>query len=85
MTIALWVLIGVIAGLLSRVAMPLAADHGNRVAATVGVCSAIAGGTLAITWTHAQLGEIDPVSVGVALVSALYILFAYRCLALRQG
>ena len=83
MIIVLWVIIGAITGLLSRIAMPVAADRGNMVAAAVGISSAIAGGLAGTAWARASLLEINSVAFGAALVSALYVLFAYRCLALR--
>jgi hypothetical protein len=49
MVIALWVVIGAMSGLLSRLAMPVPA-----------------------------------LTIGAALISALYTLFAYRCVALRR-
>jgi uncharacterized membrane protein YeaQ/YmgE (transglycosylase-associated protein family) len=82
-TIAVWIVIGAVVGLLSRIVMPVLGDRGNLMAVIVGVCSACIGGAAATTFLGGDLIFLNAMSITWSLVAALYTLFAYRCLALR--
>jgi uncharacterized membrane protein YeaQ/YmgE (transglycosylase-associated protein family) len=82
-TIAAWIIVGLIVGVLARVVMPVPRDGGNLTAAIVGVCSACVGGGLAAMFFDGGLIQFNPYSVGWAAAAAMYSVFAYRCLAVR--
>jgi hypothetical protein len=42
------------------------------------------GGALAALFTHASLMTFDAFSTGAAAIAAMYVLFAYQCLEMRQ-
>lgn len=83
MTIVVWILIGAFAGVLSRIAMPIRNDAGNKTAILIGIGGALCGGLAAIFFTKGSLTTFDPYCAAWGAVGALYTLFAYRCLATR--
>lgn len=83
MTIVAWILLGSCAGVLSRIAMPIRNDAGNKTAILVGIGGALVGGLAAIFFTNGSLTTFDPYCATWGAVGALYTLFAYRCSATR--
>jgi hypothetical protein len=63
--------------------MPVPRDRGNADSVLVGLCSACLGGGVAAVFLGGGLIEVNLVSVAWAGIAALYMLFAYRCLAMR--
>jgi uncharacterized membrane protein YeaQ/YmgE (transglycosylase-associated protein family) len=84
LTFVAWTLIGVAAGLLDRLLMPVQRDGGNLAAICIGVFSACIGGVLATFFLGGSVIDLNSHSVGWALNAALYTLFAYRCLAMKR-
>jgi uncharacterized membrane protein YeaQ/YmgE (transglycosylase-associated protein family) len=83
MTIVIWIIVGALCGLLSRIAMPVANDSGNKLAAAVGVVGALVGGAITASVTKTDIIGLYPLSILWATSGALYSLFAYRCLEMR--
>lgn len=85
MTIVIWIIVGGFSGLLFRILMPVAKDHGNAVAAGVGAISAVVAGIATAVVTNTGVIYLNPLSIGWAVNGAFYALFAYRCLTLRSS
>jgi uncharacterized membrane protein YeaQ/YmgE (transglycosylase-associated protein family) len=84
-TIAIWIIVGVLSGLLFRALMPVPKDKGNALAAGVGVVSAVLAGTLSAIVTNTGVVALNSLSIGSATIGAMYVLFGYRCLAMRNN
>lgn len=79
-----WLVIGVVAGSLSRAVMPGPAAGGMRVAILIGVIGAFVGGFLGVYYPMDQPLGFNFYTCGLALIGSLYLLFAYRCIAMRS-
>jgi uncharacterized membrane protein YeaQ/YmgE (transglycosylase-associated protein family) len=82
-TIVIWIIVGALSGLLSRVVMPVPSDRGNATAIGVGVLAAVVGGTFGAILSNGGVIVLNSLSIGAAAIGALYTLFGYRCLAMR--
>lgn len=80
MSIALWVLIGLLAGLVSGVVV---SGFGPLEGAIIGVVGSIIGGWLYAELTKTALTSIDLTGLGMALVGAVLFLVVAR--GLTQG
>lgn len=83
MTIAAWIVTGIIAGLLSRLVMPIPRDGGNFPPVLVGVIAACLGGAVAAIYVGGGVIYFNAFSIAWALNAALYALFALRCYLTR--
>ena len=83
MTILGAVLIGASVALLIGWMMPVAQGRGFRRRIVVGVIAAVLGSVAATAWTNGSILKPDVPSALVALIGALYAVFANQCLALR--
>lgn len=72
MTIVAWILIGSFAGVLSRIAMPIRNDAGNKTAILIGSGGALFGGLAAIFFTKGSLTVFDPYCATRGAAGALY-------------
>ena len=79
-----WIVVGLIAGSLARVAMPGPAVGGMQVAMLIGLLGALTGGFLGTNFLVRTSAPIDIMSLMMALNGAIYSLFLYRCLAMRM-
>jgi uncharacterized membrane protein YeaQ/YmgE (transglycosylase-associated protein family) len=82
-TFAIWIIIGALSGLLSRIVMPVANDRGNAAAIAVGTVGAIIAGAAAAIFMSSGIIALDPLLIAYGIIGALYSLFGYRCLAVR--
>jgi hypothetical protein len=82
-TIVLWIIVGALLGLLSRIAMPIENDGGDARYTGVGVAVAVISGAIAAIGSDRSILLVNPLSIAWAANGALYILFGYRCLAMR--
>ncbi len=82
MYVLLWIAVGAAIGSIARSAMPGPPAGGMRVALVVGIASACVGGLVGsiVETRHSNLGGLSVVTAGIG---AMYVLFAYRCWALR--
>jgi uncharacterized membrane protein YeaQ/YmgE (transglycosylase-associated protein family) len=83
MTVVIWIIIGALAGLLSRVVMQVPNDRGNAVAVAVGIVGAFVAGAIAAVYMGSAVIAINPLLIACGTNGALYTLFGYRCLAMR--
>lgn len=84
MTFAIWIIVGALAGLLSRIVMPVSNDRGNAPAIAVGVGGAIIAGAAAAIFMSSGVIAFNPLLIACGTIGALYTLFGYRCLAVRE-
>jgi uncharacterized membrane protein YeaQ/YmgE (transglycosylase-associated protein family) len=84
MEVISWVMVGITAGSLARVAMPGPAAGGMRVAMLIGLLGAMTGGFLGTYFLVRTSAPIDIMSLMMALNGAIYPLFLYRCFAMRM-
>jgi uncharacterized membrane protein YeaQ/YmgE (transglycosylase-associated protein family) len=84
-TILAWILIGILLGLIARVAMPVPHDGGVLPPIIVGLSSAIAGGALATIFFYGELIKLNHYSVIWSVIASMYVLFTSRCLAMRAS
>jgi uncharacterized membrane protein YeaQ/YmgE (transglycosylase-associated protein family) len=76
-----WILVGLIAGIIANVIYPGPARGGAVGAIVLGILGAIIGGFLFQLFTgHDMVSGVDPVSIFVAVVGALALLFGYNAL-----
>lgn len=82
MFIASWIVIGLVFGLIARIAMPGPAAGGLPVAILIGVIGALIGGIVGATVV--EKGAVPFYFCALmAATGAMYPLFLYRCFALR--
>jgi uncharacterized membrane protein YeaQ/YmgE (transglycosylase-associated protein family) len=80
-----WLVIGVVTGSLARAVMPGPPGGGMRVAILIGLIGAFVGGFLGVIFPMDQLLSFNFYACGLALIGSLYLLFAYRCIAMRSS
>jgi uncharacterized membrane protein YeaQ/YmgE (transglycosylase-associated protein family) len=85
MTVLAWLLIGMMLGLLARAAMPVPRDSGKLPPIIVAMCSAIVGGGLSAIFLGGELMGFNRHSVTWATIVSMYVLFGFRCLAMRAS
>ena len=83
MGVVLWIVIGIAAGSVARLAMPGPKAGGIGVAIAVGVVAALIGGLIGSALPDGTSTAIDIRPVLIAINSTLIALFSYRCLAIR--
>jgi uncharacterized membrane protein YeaQ/YmgE (transglycosylase-associated protein family) len=83
MEIASWLIVGLAAGSMARVAMPGPAAGGMPVAILIGLVGALIGGSLGTTISPDTLAPYHLYAVATAAIGALVLLFVYRCVAMR--
>jgi uncharacterized membrane protein YeaQ/YmgE (transglycosylase-associated protein family) len=77
-------IIGIALGFISRFVMPVPMEDGDQANAIVGLLAGLASGSLATIWSHGRIWKIDSTAIAIAVIGVLYLLFAYRCLAMRR-
>jgi uncharacterized membrane protein YeaQ/YmgE (transglycosylase-associated protein family) len=82
-TVAAWILLGTMLGLVARAAMPVPHDGGKLPPVIAGVCTACLGGGLAVVFSIGGLLHFNPYSVAWAAIASMYALFAFRCFTMR--
>lgn len=82
MEIASWIVIGLVFGLMARIAMPGPAAGGKPVAILVGVSGAIIGGIVGAANFENGTAPVSN-SALMAVAGSMYPLFLYRCFAMR--
>jgi uncharacterized membrane protein YeaQ/YmgE (transglycosylase-associated protein family) len=82
MEILSWIVVGVVTGSLARAVMPGPPAGGMHVAILIGVIGASLGGSAGFLLTDKST-HFNFQALGWALNGSLYLLFAYRCLAMR--
>jgi uncharacterized membrane protein YeaQ/YmgE (transglycosylase-associated protein family) len=83
MEILSWIIVGIITGTMARTIMPGPAAGGIYVAILVGVLGAFIGGSVGTIFPADQAARFNFYALGLALIGSLYLLFAYRCIAMR--
>lgn len=78
MAILIWSLIGLLAGVLTRLIVP--GDHGLGTALSIifGVGGAVLGGLVTTVAGVGTLGTLEPLSILAAFLGALLLVLAYR-------
>ena len=84
MTIAFWLVLGLILGLLAPIGMPTPVNHGRIAAAIVGLTGALIGGAIGAFFTNTSLMVFSGISGGTAAIAGLCVLFTYQCLEMRR-
>jgi uncharacterized membrane protein YeaQ/YmgE (transglycosylase-associated protein family) len=83
MNIAFWIIVGLVAGSIARLAMPGPAAGGMRVAMLIGLVGAIFGGLLGTTISPNIAAPVNLYAAFLAAIGAMTLLFLYRCFAMR--
>ena len=83
MGILLWVVFGILAGLLARLVMPGPRAGGFAVALPLGVAGAVIGGMLGVMFGVGSAMEFRFASLLLAVTGSLLLLFSYRSFAMR--
>ena len=83
MGVVLWIVIGLVGGSVARLTMPGPSAGGIGVAMLIGAVAALIGGFVGNISTDGPPTSFDVRSLLLAIDSALIVLFAYRCLAMR--
>jgi uncharacterized membrane protein YeaQ/YmgE (transglycosylase-associated protein family) len=83
MGIFLWIVFGVLSGLVARLVMPGPAAGGILVAVLVGLSGAFLGGIGDSAMEGAWSPEMDARSLVMAGIGAIVLLFCYRSYAMR--
>ena len=83
MEILSWIVVGVITGSMARAVMPGPTAGGIYVANLVGILGAFIGGSVGTIFPVAQTVQFNFYALGLAVIGSLYLLFAYRCIAIR--
>ena len=78
-----WIVVGVVTGSMARAVMPGPAAGGMYVAILIGILGAFIGGSVATIFPADQSVQFNFYSLGLAVIGSLYLLFAYRCIAIR--
>ncbi len=82
MEILSWIIVGAFAGSIARAVMPGPPAGGIHVAILIGVLGAFVGGSAGPLLTDPST-HFNFEALGWALNGSLYLLFAYRCVAMR--
>jgi len=83
MEILSWIVVGVVTGSFARAVMPGPPAGGMYVAMLVGVIGAFVGGLGGTIFLTNESAPFNFQALGWALNGSLYLLFAYRCIAMR--
>jgi uncharacterized membrane protein YeaQ/YmgE (transglycosylase-associated protein family) len=78
-----WIIVGVVAGSIARLAMPGPAAGGMPVAILIGLVGAFIGGVVGTTISPETVTTVNRFSVLIAVDGAMILLFIYRCAAMR--
>ena len=82
--IAVWIVVGLIAGVLAKVAMPGSDPGGCLATVLIGVAGAFVGGwVLGLLGFSGSTGEISLGSIFTATVGAIVLLVVYRLITRR--
>jgi len=82
MGILIWIVLGLAAGSVARLVMPGPSAGGLAVAIPLGIAGAILGGLVGTLVGGTAMG-IDFLSLVIAVIGALSVLFSYRSYAMR--
>lgn len=85
MGIIIWFLIGAAAGSVAKLLMPGPNAGGMVVAIFVGMAGGLIGGLIGTFTTTEASTAFDVRSLLMAMIGTLFLLFSYRCLALRSN
>jgi uncharacterized membrane protein YeaQ/YmgE (transglycosylase-associated protein family) len=85
MEILSWIIVGLITGSMARAIMPGPAAGELRIAILIGIIGAFVGGSVGTIFPIDQSTQFNFYALLMATNGALYLLFAYRCLALRTA
>lgn len=83
MTIFVATAIGAIAAVIMGLMMPVKQDGGLKRRVIVGIVAAILGSVAASVWAGGNFLTLDARSSLIALIAAIYTLFAHQCIAVR--
>jgi uncharacterized membrane protein YeaQ/YmgE (transglycosylase-associated protein family) len=83
MDIAFWIIVGMAAGSMARIAMPGPAAGGMPVAILIGLVGAFIGGLLGTTVSPDAAASFNLYASFTAAIGAMILLFIYRCVAMR--
>jgi uncharacterized membrane protein YeaQ/YmgE (transglycosylase-associated protein family) len=78
-----WIIVGLVTGSMARITMPGPAAGGIKVAILIGLIGAFIGGIIGTTFFLEASAPAHLRAVLCAVIGALYLLFGYRCIALR--
>jgi uncharacterized membrane protein YeaQ/YmgE (transglycosylase-associated protein family) len=81
--ISSWIIVGLVAGSIARLAMPGPAAGGMPVAILIGLVGAFIGGVVGTTISPDTVTPVNRFSVLIAVDGAMFLLFIYRCVAMR--
>jgi uncharacterized membrane protein YeaQ/YmgE (transglycosylase-associated protein family) len=82
MEVLSWIFVGALAGSIARAVMPGPPAGGMHVAILIGVIGAVLAGSAGYLLLDAST-SFTFLALGWALNGSLYLLFAYRCIAMR--
>jgi uncharacterized membrane protein YeaQ/YmgE (transglycosylase-associated protein family) len=83
MDIASWIIVGLAAASMARLAMPGPAAGGMPVAISIGLVGAFIGGLLGTTISPDAAASFNLYASIMAAIGAMILLFIYRCVAMR--
>lgn len=78
MGIVIWIILGLVAGVIAKFLMPGKDPGGFVVTIVLGIVGAMLGGFIATQLGFGDVSGFDIRSVGIAVGGALLLLFAYR-------
>jgi uncharacterized membrane protein YeaQ/YmgE (transglycosylase-associated protein family) len=81
--VLLWVAFGIVAGIFAKVVMPGPNAGGMAVAIPLGVAGGLVGGALNTIFQSGAVAGFDFRSLMMAISGSLFLLFCYRCYAMR--
>lgn len=85
MEIFSWIIVGLITGSMARITMPGPAAGGMYVAILIGLVGAFIGGLLGTTFSVDTVVPFNLYALLMATNGATYLLFFYRCVAMRSA
>lgn len=86
MSIIVWVLLGLVAGVIAKALMPGKDPGGLIVTIIIGIAGALLGGVLWNLLTgNDSYGDFDLGGVVIAVVGAMILLWGYRTFAVRRS
>jgi uncharacterized membrane protein YeaQ/YmgE (transglycosylase-associated protein family) len=83
MGILLWIVFGLVAGSVAKLVMPGPDPGGIIVTILLGIGGAVVGGVVGTLFGFGAMTGFDLRSLLMAIGGALFLLFAYRCYAIR--
>ncbi len=86
MSIIVWMLLGLVAGVIAKMLMPGKDPGGLVVTIIIGIAGAIVGGVLwNLVTGNDSYGDFDVGGVVIAVIGAMILLWGYRRFAVRRS